>query len=733
MSIGFTGRLARSAATRPRLTLAVWGVMLAAALASATSLGDVVTQEDHVLTATESQSAADLNTQYRESTQADSGQMETLVVTSTDAHFGDASFTAVLNAVAAELATVDGVSDITVPTVQATGTTPGSRTVSESGTAALVTAMVDEDVNPNVGSDLVDVASRVSTADVTVTNFGEATAGAIFNALSEETLVKGELVGIGVAILILAVVFGALMAAGVPLLVAMVSIIAAVGTTAVVGRAFELSFFVLNMITMMGLALGIDYTLVMVQRFREELAQGRDVREAVSIAGNTANRAVLFSGIIVVLSLTGLLAVPSTIMRSLGAGAIIVAITSVAAALTLLPAVLRLLGHRVNKGRIPGRNLDAQPRAWTRIANTVTARPAIAAVMGLALLTTLALPFAAMRLTFPGTDSLPADNALRQASTTLVEDFGHGRASTLITLEGSDRATAQVLADAVEADPAFAETTIEWVSDVAFIDTMDVFDAASKDAEQGLARLRGTIIPDALGDTGAVALVGGDQAESADFSDVIRNSAPWVIAIVLGTSFLLLLVTFRSLVISLTAIALNVLSAAAAFGLMVAVFQFGWGAELLGLPQVDGIAPWIPLFLFAVLFGLSMDYHVFLLSRIKERHDLTGDNRASIVFGLSRTGSMITGAALIMVAVFSGFAMSDLPEFAQMGFGLAAAVIIDATVVRALLVPALMTLLGNVNWYLPRWLQWLPAMQIETESAPAALSTESRPTAKVGA
>jgi RND superfamily putative drug exporter len=198
-----------------------------------------------------------------------------------------------------------------------------------------------------------------------------------------------------------------------------------------------------------------------------------------------------------------------------------------------------------------------------------------------------------------------------------------------------------------------------------------------------------------------------------EFTDVILGSAPAVLAIVLGSSFVLLLLAFRSVVIPLTGIALNLLSTAAAYGLLVAVFQYGWGAGVLGLPQVGGIAPWIPLFLFAVLFGLSMDYHVFLLSRIKESHDATGDTRSAIVAGLSRTGSLITGAALIMLAVFAGFALGDLAEFCQMGFGLGAAVIIDATLVRTILVPSVMALLGERNWYLPSWLAWLPNVTVD--------------------
>jgi RND superfamily putative drug exporter len=288
-----------------------------------------------------------------------------------------------------------------------------------------------------------------------------------------------------------------------------------------------------------------------------------------------------------------------------------------------------------------------------------------------------------------------------------------------VVIDNAAGARAQVtsLAAAIDASGAFAETSVSWEGGVAFIATKDTYDAADPKAEAAIKDLRSTVIPQYLAGTDAKAYVTGDQAGTIDFTKVITDSAPWVALIVLGASLVMLLVTFRSVTIAGTAIVLNVLSTGAAYGLLVAVFQFGWGADLLGMPHIDGIAPWIPLFLFAVLFGLSMDYHVFLLSRIKERHAATGDTRDAIAFGLSRTGSLITGAALIMVAVFVGFALGDLAEFNQMGLGLAVAVILDATVVRTILVPAIMALLGEANWYLPKWLSWLPQLQVEGESS----------------
>lgn len=707
MTPGITGRIARTTAARPWVTIGIWLLALAGAIYAAGGLSDALTQDERMLVDTEAQVADDLDAALRAS--ADSDVTETIVVEAADARFGDADFTAVLETIASTLGAVEGVTNVAVPTPEA------PFPVSTDQGTALVSLTVVPDDDGAVAEALTEATAAIEADGFTLRNIGPATGELAFDTLAEESLLVGEAIGIGVALVILVIVFGALVAAGIPLLVAIVSIIMAVGATAIVGQAFELSFFVVNMITMMGLALGIDYSLIMVQRFREELAHGRSTSDAVTVAGSTANRAVLFSGVTVVISLVGLLIVPSTIMRSLGAGAIVVAIMSVISALTLLPAVLALLGHRVNKGRVPTAHPGREPRVWRAMADTVIRRPALWATAGVAILAVLAAPAASMRLTFPGIESLPEDNDLRAATETIVSEFGQGQASTLVAIEnaGGARAAVEALVQRIEEDFAFTETVLAWEGDTAFIDTRDVHDSADVAAERAIERLRTDIVPDALAGTSAVAHVGGDQAGSVDFSEMIRSMAPWVLLIVLGSSFVLLLGAFRSVVVPALAIVLNLLSTGAAFGLLVAVFQWGWGADLLGFPQVDGIAPWIPLFLFAVLFGLSMDYHVFLLSRIKERYDVSRDTRDAVAFGLSRTGSLITGAALIMVAVFSGFALGDLAEFAQMGFGLAAAVIIDATIVRSILVPSIMTLLGRANWYLPRWLEWLPEVRIE--------------------
>ncbi len=710
MTTALTGRIARASAQHPWLVVGAWVLGLAAAIYASGFLGNALTQDERMLTPTESEQVQQLNDQYR-STNAGVAT-ETIIVTSATARFGDASFMAELDSVAAAMRGIDGVIDVSAPTQAA------PFPVSDSGYTALVTVQVPElegEQQSALGRAINDAAASVATGDFRVLPFGNASAGVAFDALAEQTLVRGEIIGIGIALVILAIVFGALVAAGVPIILGLVSIAVAVGVTAVVGQAFEMSFFVVNMITMMGLALSIDYTLIVVQRFREERAKGREILDAVTVAGATATRAVLFSGLTVVIALSGMLIVPSTIMRSLGGGAIIVAIVSVTAALTLLPALLRLLGNRINRGRIPTTHPGREPRRWAALARAVIRRPGVSAAIGVAVLLALAAPAVGMRLAFPGLDALPADNTIRQAQDILVADFGWGRDSTTIAITGAANAgpEIQALAARIEAEPGFAETSVDSYGDVVFIDTKDVYDSADRRSDAALHHLHDAVLPVALAGTGATALMGGGTWGSLEFAQLIRDSAPEVFAYVLAASFLLLLVGFRSVVIPATGIVLNLLSTAAAYGILVAVFQHGWGAGVLGVPQVDGIAPWIPLFLFAVLFGLSMDYHVFLLSRIKENHDAGESTTNAVVHGLSRTGALITGAAAIMVAVFAGFAMGDLAEFAQMGLGLGAAVLIDATIIRTVLVPSLMTLFGRANWYLPRWLRWLPEMRIE--------------------
>jgi putative drug exporter of the RND superfamily len=580
-------------------------------------------------------------------------------------------------------------------------------------------------------SDIEEVVRAVEAADdrrfdVEVT--GEFTYDRDLNQLSQDDLRAGELeFGLPVALVVLLLVFGAVVAGLVPLILALISIIVALGLVAIVGQFYDLSVFTVNMLTGMGLALGIDYALFVVSRYREERAYGRDQLDAIEATGGSASRAVLFSGIAFVLAMFGLLLVPDTIFRSLATGAILVGIVSVIAALTLLPALLGLLGDRVNALRLPvlGRQAETgtarEGRLWSAVVRGVMRRPVVTLVASVAVLLVLTAPVLDLKLGFVGIRTMPDRFPSKRGFVALERSFGVGTTdSTEVVVYGdvsSPRARAAIrrLVARLRADPAFRLPDVEYFPSerIADIEALPTGDSRDERAYDAVRRVRDDYVPAAFDGVDARVLVTGETAESIDYFALVRHWLPIVFAFVLGLSFVLLTVAFRSIVVPVKAIVLNLLSVGAAYGLLVLVFEKGWGNELLGFQQVDAIEAWVPLFLFSVLFGLSMDYHVFLLSRIRERFVQTGDNTDAVAHGVASTARMITGAALIIIVVFSGFARGDLIMFQQMGFGVAVALLIDATLIRTVLLPASMKLLGDWNWYLPRWLEWLPDVHIE--------------------
>ena len=579
--------------------------------------------------------------------------------------------------------------------------------------------------------EVASVVETVETADedeaFSVAMTGELTLDHDFNALSQEDLEKGELqFGLPAALIILLLVFGAVVAGLIPLVMAIVSIIVALGLTALLAQQFEISIFVVNMLTGMGLALGIDYSLFIVSRYREERGRGRDERDAIGAAGATASRAVLFSGTAFVVAMFGMLLVPNSIMRSLAAGAILVGIVSVVAALTLLPAVLGLLGDRVDSLRIPivgRRSADAanpEGRFWSAVIRRVLRRPGLSLALSAGFLIALTLPLLGIKIGTSGVTTLPDRFVSKQGFVALERDFP-GTTTDPVEMVVSDASAPDVqqallgLRAALDGDARFGGAEIVQSADreTAVLSVSVGGDPAGGAAVAAVRELRNDLVPEVFAGTSAEVLVGGTTSEQIDYFDSVVDPTALVLAFVLGLTFILLTVVFRSVVIAGTAVALNLLSVGAAYGLLVLVFQHGVGADLLGFQQADTIEAWVPLFLFSVLFGLSMDYQVFLLSRIKERYVQTGDTTDAVSFGVSSTARIITGAALIIVAVFSGFARGDLIMFQQMGFGVAIALLIDATIIRSVLLPSAMKLLGGWNWYLPRWLEWLPEIHVE--------------------
>jgi RND superfamily putative drug exporter len=552
---------------------------------------------------------------------------------------------------------------------------------------------------------------------------GEGTLDHDFNDLSQHDLKSGELqVGLPAALVVLILVFGAVVAGLVPLVMAVVAIIVALGLCAPIAAIFSLSVFFVNMLTGMGLALGIDYSLFVVSRYREERGGGRQELAAVAAAGATASRAVLFSGTVFVIALTGMLLVPSNIMKSLAVGAIAVGIVSVLAALTLLPALLGVLGDRVNALRVPffGR-AERESRFWGAIVRAVMLRPVVSLVGFAALLIAASVPIVGLNLGASGVSTLPDRLESKQGFEALARDFPQVSSSpVLIAVEGNVRsapvrAAIGRLRQDLASDQAFGRSDLRFANGVAAIGVQLGGDKTGERALDAVRHLRSDLIPRDFRDTGADVVVGGDTADNVDFIDAMNSWLPIVFVFVLGLSFVLLTVVFRSLVVAATSIVLNLLSVGAAYGLVILVFRHGIGSGLLGFQRVDAIEAWVPLFLFSVLFGLSMDYQVFLLSRIKELFDASGSTVDAVTHGVASTARLITGAALIIVAVFLGFAMGDLVMFQQMGFGVAVALLIDATIIRSVLLPAAMRLLDGWNWYLPSWLEWLPHIEVDRQ------------------
>jgi RND superfamily putative drug exporter len=710
-----TGSLAAACARQPWRTIAAWIVLTVLAVVSiATLLGGSLTTEGSPTGSPESERANDARLAA-----FPSDPVSDIVVIRSEQYTVDSTqFRGFVR---------DFVADNRISALATTRTyLDGSATglVSEDRHATIVPVALADDDDTEA---LVDKVEALDDGAFAVSVTGEETLDYDFNTLSQEDLENGELkFGLPAALIILLLVFGAVVAGLMPLLMAIVAIVVALGLTALLAQEFQLSVFVVNMLTGMGLALGIDYSLFVVSRYREERARGRAEHAAIEASGATASRAVLFSGSVFVVAMFGMLLVPNSIMRSLAVGAILVGIVSVVAALTLLPAVLGLLGDRVDALRIPivgRRSLEAsnpEGRFWGAIVRRVLRRPVLSLALSVGVLVALALPVFAMDTGTTGVSTLPDRFASKQGFIALERDFP-GTSADPVQIVVSNAAGQDVqpalgrLRTTLASDPRFGDGQIERSADgrVALVTVPIAGDASSARATDAVRELRADIVPRTFAGTDAEVLVGGTSSENIDYFDSVIGPAPYVIAFVLLLTFVLLTIVFRSVVVAGTAVALNLLSVGAAYGLLVLVFQEGVGAGLFGFQQTDTIEAWVPLFLFSVLFGLSMDYQVFLLSRIRERFDQTGDTTDAVTFGVGSTARIITGAALIIVAVFSGFARGDLIMFQQMGFGVAVALLIDATVIRSVVLPSAMKLLGAHNWYFPSWLEWLPRLEVE--------------------
>jgi putative drug exporter of the RND superfamily len=734
-----TESLAHAAGRHPKRTVVFWVVaLLTACVLSSLLLGDSLTTGDDFTNEPESKRAASL---LEERLRGPAADTEFVVVTA-GSRVSEPQYRAYIDDLQTTIAALGP--DV----VQHVGSyLTDEAPVSEDGHSTLVPATLAGVEHAEVTGNselLVDAVQSVQAPEGFKTLVaGPATLENDIIRLAEEGLQQGETIGLAVALVVLVFVFGAVVAGLIPIILGLMAIAIALGAAAVFSLAFDLSFFIVQIITMIGLAVGIDYSLFIVSRYREERANGLDKLDAITHTGATASRAVFFSGLTVVIALIGMLLLPNTIFRNIGLGAILVVITAVAASLTLLPAVLALMGDKIDALRIRGRKRgdQKQSRFWDRITGTVMRRPVVSLVLAGGLLVVAAFPYFSINEGFSGVSTLPDEVESKQAFLMLEREFSGGLGSPVeIVIDGSITpsvtASIEKLQTTLGADPAFGPSVLEVneARDLAVVSSPMAGDVASDDAMNAVRELRKEVVPSAFNDASVEVFVGGVTASNIDYLDQTTFYTPIVILFVLGSSFVLLTIAFRSLVIPAKAIAMNLLSVGAAYGLVVLFFQQGVGPDFfkdiagwLGFGQIEAIEAGLPLFWFSVLFGLSMDYHVFLLSRIRERFDQTGDNSESVAYGLRTTGSLITGAAAIMVAVFGGFAAGSLVGLQQMGFGLAVAVALDATIVRSVLVPATMKLLGDRNWYLPSWLEWLPKVNIggavTTEVVPQSFET----------
>ena len=727
-------RLAAIAVARPRRVLAVWGVVaLIGFVLIGGLLGSALSSEADVTSNPESKQAQDLiDERFPDRDALD----ELVIVRSEEVTVTAPEFRERVASLSEDLGGSDSVEEVS------SYLDPGGEVLVSSDANATILPVVLAGEQEESIEDVVAIVERADGADgFAVDITGEFTVGRDFEKVSEEDLQKGELqFGLPAALIILLLVFGTLVGTLIPLTMAMLSIIVALALVAVIGQFFEVNLFVTNMLVAMGLALGIDYSLFIVSRLREERAKGLPHGEAILNVSSTATRAVVLSGTAFSLALLGMFLVPTTILRSLALGAIVVAIVSIAVALTFHPALLMVLGDRIDKLRVPwlGKRISAsagtEGRFWGGAVRAVVRRPVISLVAAVALLLLATSPLLGLKLGASGPSSLPDDAAGKQGLLALERDFATGATEPVEVVVNTRGATAldeevAGLRSQLEQDSDFAaeRTAIEEGGDLVVASVPLNAEGSSEEASAAVDRLREDYVPEAFGDAANRVFVGGLPAENRDFFALIGNWLPIVIAFVLALTLVLLTLAFRSIVVALTAIAVNLLSVGAAYGLLVLVFQEGVGTDLLGFGQVDRIEAWVPVFLFSVLFGLSMDYQVFLLSRIRERYTSTGDTTEAIVFGVGSTARLITGAALIIIAVFAGFAAGDLVSFQQMGFGVAIALLIDATIVRLVVIPAAMQLLGDRNWYLPTWLEWLPHVEIEDPATSTGAATPARP------
>ena len=567
--------------------------------------------------------------------------------------------------------------------------------------------------------------------DLRVEQFGSVSSNKELNDTFASDLAQAELLSLPLTLLILVIAFGALVAALVPLLLGVTTVMAALGLIALPSHLSPIDANISSVILLIGLAVSVDYSLFYLRREREERAAGRSERTALEIAAATSGRAVLISGLTVIAAMAGMFLTGDKTFISFAEGTILVVAIAILSSLTVLPAVLAWLGDRVEKGRIPFLNRYRRPagqsRFWSALVERVMRRPWVAIVIAGGFLIALSIPALNMNIAVTTTDDLPQDLAVVKTFDRVREEFPAEAVTVDVAVKADDvragpaaAAIADLKAQADGSLNVLQGTVVEYSKDgtVALVSIPTEGSGNDKQSTAALDEIRDEIVPATIGTVdGAVVNVSGMAAQSKDFRDLVSARLPLVFAFVFSLAFVLLLFTFRSIVIPIKAIVLNLLSVGAAYGVLVLVFQDGHGESVLGFTSNGGVTSWLPLFLFVILFGLSMDYHIFILSRVRELWLRGMSTDEAVKRGISSTAGTVTSAAIVMVVVFSVFVTLSFLDFKEMGVGLAVAVLIDATIIRGILLPASMKVLGDWNWYLPSWLEWLPHMAAEEEAA----------------
>jgi uncharacterized membrane protein YdfJ with MMPL/SSD domain len=569
---------------------------------------------------------------------------------------------------------------------------------------------------------------RVQKANplVTIEEFGRASADYSMNAAFKEDMTRAEYTSLPLTLGILLVAFGALVAAGLPVLLAFSAALAATGLNAFASHVIHSADATSSVILMVGMAVGVDYSLFYLQREREERRSGRSPHESLLRTAATSGQAVLISGATVLIAMAGMLFAGNAIFTTMGAGTMIVVLCALLGSLSVLPALLHKLGDRVDCGKVPYfYRRRGQDRFWSAVVRAVLRRPVLSVVSSTALLVALALPALQLHTKLPTFTDFPNDLPIVQAYHDVQRAFPGSQTPVVLVVRGEDvttpqygKAYAAFRSRAIASGEFFApfHTFVNQDKTVARVEFSIAGQGDDEPSSHALATLRNEIVPPIAGRLpDADWAVTGVTAGTHDFNERMKQRMPVVFAFVLGLAFVLMLLAFRSIVIPIKTVLLNLLSVWASYGILVAVFQHTWAERILDFTSNGAITSWLPLFLFVILFGLSMDYHVFILSRVKERVDAGESTDAAVAHAIARTAGTITSAALVMVGVFALFASVRLLPVKQLGFGLAVAVFLDATLVRAVLLPAAMKLLGDWNWYLPRSLQWLPSLVPEAQ------------------